>query len=188
METLISEDGATVLVIRGWIPNEEAAALCLRLAKILPWQERDHGEAKQPNTRRVFACGDDGVDYGFGVITEGDWVPELDAMRQRLEREGKSPINSCLVNEYRDGSSYISYHSDKEVGGPHNAVFTVSLGGSRDFYFKHQRQLGRTVVTTLNNGDCTVMMGRCQENWTHSIPKRAHADYRLSVTFRYLNQ
>lgn len=36
----------------------------------------------------------------------------------------------------------------------------------------------------LESGDCVVMRGTTQEQWLHSVPKRAKASGRMNLTFR----
>jgi alkylated DNA repair dioxygenase AlkB len=64
-----------------------------------------------------------------------------------------------------------------------NFVCSVSFGGSRDFYFKSEDD-GTVVKTKLHDGDLFVMYGETNNRYKHSIPKRAKANARISLTFR----
>ena len=37
-------------------------------------------------------------------------------------------------------------------------------------------------------GDLLVMGGNCQRTWLHSVPKLSHADARISIQFRAMDQ
>lgn len=100
-------------------------------------------------------------------------------------------FNSCLLNYYRDGSDKIDHHSDREALGELNAVVTISLGSARKLSFK-----GRTkgaddkyekIDVILNNGDMLMMLGECQNLWTHGISRdNSVKNSRISLTFRLI--
>lgn len=206
-EFLIEEgefpSGSQVVIYRKWVDSTQAQDLCNMLREHIPWREeavRMYGRSiMQP--RRVYACGNPGLVYQYSGLRlpVDSWLgadPPLSTIRHYRDAIHNLGFNfdSCLLNEYATGRQYIGYHSDKEALGPHNAVVTISLGGSRDFYFKprtvkskSQEQVPTTIKTRLHNGDMVVMLGDCQKRYTHSIPKRAQADYRISLTFRCIS-
>ncbi|CAH6420266.1 Alpha-ketoglutarate-dependent repair dioxygenase AlkB [uncultured virus] len=100
--------------------------------------------------------------------------------------------NSCLLNFYRNGNDKIDPHSDREALGPMNAVVTISLGGTRKFVFKNKIKEAngryRKIETMLNNGDLMLMVGRCQELWTHSVPRENTQQSRISLTYRLIKE
>ena len=113
-------------------------------------------------------------------------VKKIKEIADRIQEEFKFDADSCLANEYKTGAQYIGYHGDRETRGAYNnLVVTVSLGGPRDFCFKRNSN-GEVRKVLLNSGDLCIMAGRCQEDWKHSIPKRAKANYRISLTYRQL--
>ncbi|SNW62041.1 alkylated DNA repair [Orpheovirus IHUMI-LCC2] len=111
------------------------------------------------------------------------WITELGLCNGK---EYNGP-NSCLINEYRDGKAGIGYHSDREAVGPLGEVITISLGGPRDFCIKPLFKKDKPIKVSLGSGDLVFMLGNTQQYYAHSIPYRAHANYRLSITYRYLN-
>lgn len=208
VDVIIQEKGALACVIREWYPPAAALELCGKLKREGRWRSeavKMMGKSiMQP--RQIIATGNTGLKHSYSGLTleVEPWIPEVKAMKDLIEAhlpalfatlgfklEEKVEFNSCLLNEYKDGSQYIGYHSDKESMGAYNSVVTVSLGGSRDFYFKNKVKQAngefRTIKTTLHNGDIVIMWGRCQELFTHSIPKRAHGDYRISLTYRLIH-
>ena len=98
--------------------------------------------------------------------------------------------NACLINYYRNGTDSISSHSDKEALGPGCAVATVSLGATRTFVLKKKIKVGHrfpTIKVALEDGDLCLMAGRCQELWTHAIPKELTVtEGRMSLTYRWV--
>lgn len=101
-------------------------------------------------------------------------------------------FDSCLLNFYRDGTDKIDPHSDKEALGVLNAVATVSLGDSRKMVFKSKKKDEKgnyvKVETVLNGSDLMLMLGNCQELWTHGIPRCISKSSRISLTFRLINR
>lgn len=92
--------------------------------------------------------------------------------------------DSALINEYETGANYIASHSDNECLGSDNSVIGISLGGSRDFNFSPIIKGYDKIKTKMNHGDLMLMSGLTQNYYTHTIPRRKNADYRVSITFR----
>lgn len=187
MESLIDEDGAQAFIIRGWLPKEEADLLCAKLLLDLPWVQEKikfHGET-YPVPRKQFFCSDEDMEPGYGSYKER-WPPELQSLRERVEKETQVKFNSCIANLYESGEARIAPHSDREIrsGTP---VVVISLGGPRRFYFKNKADGKRNIRTEVFSGDALIMAGRCQELWVHEIPRQQNAFLRISVTFRCLD-
>ncbi|KAK3132209.1 hypothetical protein QOZ80_6AG0517540 [Eleusine coracana subsp. coracana] len=116
-----------------------------------------------------------------------------------------SYFNSLLLNRYKNGSDYVSWHADDEpLYGPTPEIASVTLGCERDFLLrkkptKSQVANGagegarkRLKITPqqqysflLKHGSLLVMRGFTQRDWQHSVPKRAKASSpRVNLTFR----
>lgn len=139
--------------------------------------------------RLVAWHGDLGVRYTYSKIEmeSPGWTPTLLKIKEKIRTEFSVNFNSCLVNLYRDGSDHMSYHSDNESElGKNPHIFSVSLGGPRDFYLKHNDN--RAIVKLkLGGGDLLIMRGETQHCWKHSIPKRKNVDFeRMNLTFRII--
>lgn len=193
-ESVIDEDGSFVFIIRKYMLEDEALKLCEKLKEQVKWEKHNvvvHGKSiAQP--RQVYACGNEGLTHRYSglELPVHKWIPEVKEICQQIMEQFEVKFNACLLNEYKDGSQYIGFHSDRESLGLCNMVATVSLGGSRDFYFMRKVKSPdklNTIKTTLHNGDLVIMMGKCQEQFIHGIPKRAHADYRISLTYRLIS-
>jgi alkylated DNA repair dioxygenase AlkB len=138
--------------------------------------------------RRSYPCGEKGLIHTYSNVSRplNEWLNEPREICERINKEFAFSFNSCLLNEYRDGSEYIGYHSDREAVDTDHLVATVSLGGPRDFHFKAYNKEIPTLTTVLNSGDLVLMSGTTQKLYKHSIPKRAHGNYRISLTYRKL--
>ena len=119
--------------------------------------------------------------------------PVLAALKVRLEcyfREVE--FTGCLVNVYRDGSDYVSWHSDDEPDMGDPVVASVSLGAERDFLLRAIRPVPAIASALVPNrgkvklehGSLLVMGRGVQGTYQHSLPRRAHAGLRVNLTFR----
>lgn len=190
-EYLINENCAICYVIRNWLDKvkaDELYAKYIKEAKFEQYKIEMYGKII-PQPRFQLAVGDETVSnhrYSGTSIPIHPWLPEVKEIADRIMAETGTKINSCLLNYYVDGSHYIGYHSDRETKKEfNNIVITVSLGGTRRFYF--QRKSDKKIIKTeLHSGDLVIMKGRTQELYKHTIPKQAKAQARISLTYRYL--
>ena len=77
-------------------------------------------------------------------------------------------IQGVFVNLYYNGTNYAPYHKDSYGG---SGVFTLSIGGSREFLTKHDKT---KLVTkyTLEDGDLLFFNNEFNDYHKHSIPIR----------------
>jgi len=94
-------------------------------------------------------------------------------------------FNSVLANLYRDGNDSMGLHSDDEKElGKNPVIASLSLGESRDIYFKHKKNKSSLVISQTS-GQLLVMRGRTQEYWKHEIKKtKKFKKPRINLTFR----
>lgn len=193
--TCIIKGSSIVTLYPQWIDFEEATALFKSLREEIPWRHdaiKIAGkEILQP--RLTFACGDSSVKehrYSGISVPVIPWTSELlSPIRDYCKRINdliEGDFNACLLNYYRDGQDSIGHHSDREGTDLIKKVATISLGGTRDFLLKHKTE--KTLIKQpLSNGDLVLMLGRTQEEYTHSIPTRAKQNEpRISLTYRHL--
>ena len=190
-ETLIDQDGAYVLVIRGWLAKGQADQILedVRLVTVNQYPITMYGKVVM-QLRLNYACGDvtegKSHQYSGGTIPMNEWIPSLKEVRDRIFKESKLQPDSCLVNGYRDNNDYIGYHSDKETNDQYKTVFTVSLGASRRFLFQRKSD-NFEIECYLHHGDLVLMTGNTQKLWKHSLPKeKSFTGPRYSLTFRFL--
>ncbi|KAL3802830.1 hypothetical protein HJC23_007607 [Cyclotella cryptica] len=130
--------------------------------------------------------------------------PEFMALLRAIRESRNDPtsgerseiFNYCLLNHYRNGEEYMSYHTDDESSlHPHCPIASVSLGSTRNFDIR-QRKKGETSTKRcrldripLGDGDLLLMFHPMQENYEHCIPveKRVVGD-RINLTFRRVNK
>ena len=138
--------------------------------------------------RKVAWYGDQGVEYTYSGIKMKalEWSPVLKILKLRLEEFLGVNFNSVLINLYRDGNDYMSWHSDDEKElGKNPVIASVSLGCERDFLFRMKSNKLEKVKILLKNGSLLVMQSETQHFWQHSVPKRKMATTpRLNLTFR----
>lgn len=113
----------------------------------------------------------------------------LQQLAATLTQRYRSSLGSFALDDislayYRDGSDSVAPHGDK-VGrlASDTIVATVSVGAPRRFLLKPNAG-GASLSFDLGWGDLFVMGGSCQRTWQHAVPKRAHADPRISIIFR----
>jgi alkylated DNA repair dioxygenase AlkB len=100
-------------------------------------------------------------------------------------------FNYCLLNHYRDGEEYMSYHTDDESSlHPYFPIASVSFGSTRSFDIRPRKKedagkKSRVDRIPLGDGDLLVMFPPMQDYYEHGIPveKRALGD-RINLTFR----
>lgn len=113
-----------------------------------------------------------------------------------------SSFNSLLLNRYKGGNDYVGWHTDDEkIYGPRPEIASVSFGCDRDFLLKKKPRKSALVEApckkpkavhkndqhafVLKHGSLLIMSGSTQQDWLHSVPKRAKADStRINLTFR----
>ena len=177
----------------GFLDPEEASSYFAALQSRIDW-----------HTPRVFVYGrwidsprqsawygDRGAVYRYsGTINEPiPWLPELKALRERLNDFCKNQFNSMLANHYRSGNDSMGWHSDDEKElGPEPVIASISLGGVRRFLLRHRRRKDLpTHEIMLENGSLLVMRAGSQRAWRHSIPKTRRAVApRINLTYRHI--
>ena len=137
--------------------------------------------------RKTCFLGSEGIIYSYSGINNvavgwPDWfLPILSSVSNTCEQD----FNGCLLNLYRNGSDYISWHSDNEnIINSKTSIASLSLGETREFLLKNSstKEIHRY---DLANGDLLIMHPLCQKEWKHSLPKRIKkSNYRINLTFR----
>jgi alkylated DNA repair dioxygenase AlkB len=108
----------------------------------------------------------------------------LRGLSQTLSARYQWALESITLAHYRTGRDSVAFHGDK-LGRfvDDSVVATVSVGAPRRFLIRPAAG-GPSLAFDLGWGDLFVMGGTCQRTWHHAIPKRAHADPRISIMFR----
>jgi alkylated DNA repair dioxygenase AlkB len=120
-----------------------------------------------------------------GSLGLGDRPAIVEKMRAALSERYEIEFRSIGANLYRDGRDSVAWHGDRVARTlPEATIAIVSLGGPRRFLLRPKGG-GRSVRFELASGDLLAMGGSCQRTWQHCIPKVAHAEPRMSLTFRH---
>jgi len=130
---------------------------------------------------------DAGLDHRYSNMTMRPvaWSQALRDLNLKLGKATGQYFNSVLINYYRDGKDSNGWHSDDERElGDNPVIASISLGASRDFLLRSKRDHSLKATVPLHAGSLLLMSGTTQRCWQHSIPKRAHADARINLTFR----
>ena len=140
--------------------------------------------------RRIAWYGDEDKIYKYSGTTKVPlkWNKTLYLIKNIIENHINYSFNSVLLNEYGSGQEGMGWHSDDEKElGPSPTIASLSLGASRDFYFRSNNDQS-IVKLRLENGSLLIMQGETQHFWKHSLPKRLKlTEGRINLTFRKIN-
>jgi alkylated DNA repair dioxygenase AlkB len=129
--------------------------------------------------------------YSKGVVLKSAPMPDyLQAVIDKIKAAGFGEFNAVLINRYRDGSDYISPHSDDDYGDPEPSIPSLTLGAARPFRLAKivsgsKLDKSTTVEYLPHHGDLLVMRGRTNAEWQHWVPKTSKpVGERINLTFR----
>ncbi len=161
---------------RNWLQG--ADLLLEKLATDLPWRG-----GRRPMYGRVV---EEPRLHARLDLDDPEQAALVDAMQAWLEARYGGEINHNFVNYYSDGNDSVAWHADRI--GLHQVdpiVALCSLGGPRRFGLRPMGG-GESVHLTLGSGDLIVMGGACQHGWEHCVKPQVHANPRMSLTFRHI--
>lgn len=174
-----------------------ADALLEQLLQHIRWRQESiqvFGR-RHPLPRLTCWMADPGYRYRYSGLeqTPDPWLPELDALREQLARLCGHPLNSLLLNLYRDGGDAMGCHADDEPDlDPQATIASISLGASRTLRFKPKSRSSLAAGSAplsleLGHGDLLLMDPPTQSHWLHGLPKRRRVhNPRINLTFRRL--
>jgi len=149
---------------------------------------------KKTMPRRVAFFSNVSTGYKFsGQKTKAQpLTPELKELLELVNKYLGTEFNGILINHYRDGEDSISPHADDESGLCNGVVAMISLGFSRIFRICNHKSTKKIVDMETKNGYLTVMDGKFQKHFRHSVPKVTKVQQRktpdeferVSLTFR----
>ena len=141
-----------------------------------------------PRGQASFTISDD-IHYNYKVA--GGSPPNqvmcnrLKYITNKVNKTLNTNFNTILLNKYKDGDDYISYHKDKETGWVEKTGFaTLAFGAERDFQLKSIES--NEVNTILHKNNMLIYLPYpMNHNYLHSVPKRKKCrTSRISLTFR----
>ena len=131
--------------------------------------------------------GDQGCEYRYSgkQLNRQAWNQDLIMIRKRIFQKFKIDFNSVLANYYRDGKDSMGWHSDDEKElGKKPVIASLSLGETREIYFKHKNKKLNLVIPQAS-GQLLLMHGKTQQYWKHEIKKTKKIKKpRINLTFR----
>lgn len=183
-----------VIIYQHFFDKIESDRFFAKLLNNINWQQdkiRIFG--KEVNLPRLTAWyGDEKKSYTYSGITMNPepWTPNLFLVKKRIEEKVNTNFNSVLVNLYRNGQDYVSWHSDDEKElGKNPIIASVSFGATRRFLLRHKSNKNlETIDISLSHGSLLIMKGSTQHFWKHQVPKTAKVKTeRINLTFRNIN-
>jgi len=130
---------------------------------------------------------DNGIEYTYSgkKLKRHNWNETLIEIKGEIEKITSFKFNSVLANLYRDENDSMGLHSDNEKElGINPVIASLSLGESRDLYFKH-KNIKKSLNIPQKNGQLIVMHGETQKYWKHEIKKTKKLKKpRINLTFR----
>jgi len=133
--------------------------------------------------------GDSDKPYTYSGLTlqPKKWNKGLLYIKDKISEVANVQFNSVLMNWYRDGEDYISWHTDAEKElGINPIIGSVNFGETRDFALRKNDKSAKIVIP-LKHGTLLIMKGELQHHWEHSVPKRKKIlGNRINLTFRVI--
>ncbi|KAK7429664.1 hypothetical protein QQZ08_003859 [Neonectria magnoliae] len=206
-------------IIEGVLPDSLADGVFDKLREEVQWQRMSHQGGEVP--RLVAVQGQIADDGSIPVYRHPSdesppllpFSPIVLAIKAETEKHLDHPLNHVLIQHYRDGSDYISEHSDKTLDIVRGSyIANVSLGAERTMVFRTKRldkdpsrtgsppaDLKRQIQRARlpHNSLCRLGM-QSNKKWLHAIrqDKRAEREKsaaelaynggRISLTFRQI--
>ena len=170
----------------GVLHDADALMNALRAEVKVVQEHLTFGGRDVPMPRLTGWYGDPGTYYTYSGLKNEPraWTPALADLRAQLTLLFEVPLNSCLVNVYRDGTRSIGWHADKEPE-LRDSIVSVSLGATRTFQLREGRA-GEPIALPLEHGSVLTMTTESQRRYQHCVPKEPAAGPRMNLTFRHI--
>ena len=130
---------------------------------------------------------DNEIEYTYSgkKLQRHNWNNLLLEIKEKIENITSFKFNSVLANLYRDGNDSMGLHSDDEKElGKNPVIASLSLGETREIYFKHKNKKLNLVIPQAS-GQLLLMHGKTQQYWKHEIKKTKKIKKpRINLTFR----
>ena len=170
-------DGAKFVHILKYVNDPNA--LFDELKNKITWRQWEYSvyekEVKSPRLMNIlhFENTDDNTD-----------LLNLLKIKERVEKLTKVKFMYAVLNYYRDGNDYVSYHSDRKVKHGQTVV-SVTVGATRRFNLKHRTDKDKKYTYLLAHGD-VLILNDCAIRFAykHSVPKMTNVGPRINITFR----
>jgi alkylated DNA repair dioxygenase AlkB len=126
--------------------------------------------------------------YSGLTLQPKPWNKGLLYLKEQIEKVAQVSFNSVLMNWYRDGEDYISWHTDAEKElGKNPIIGSVNFGETRRFQLRRIDDNKEKIEFPLKHGTFLLMKGETQHYWQHGVPKEKKVkDSRFNLTFRQI--
>ena len=124
------------------------------------------------------------ISYKFsGMNVESNEIPNI---LKSILKDINVDYNAIFVNWYKNGSEYISAHSDDEKDIIENKEITsLSFGETRTFRIRSKDNKNNRMDFELKHGSLFIMGGKFQKEFTHEVPKtKKNNERRINLTLR----
>ncbi|MEK6846958.1 MAG: alpha-ketoglutarate-dependent dioxygenase AlkB [Nanoarchaeota archaeon] len=121
--------------------------------------------------------------YSNQIITTMPWHYQIINLKNKIEKTAKESYNCVLVNKYRNGEDYVSFHQDTEKELINKNIPSFSIGETRKFILKNNLN---KITYNLESNDLLIIPKSINETHQHSIPKEKNKGIRYNLTFRYI--
>lgn len=186
--TLPLDDHSSVLYQEQYLERAEADQLLAYCTETIAWtQSRIVMFGKRVSIPRLNAWYGDYPYRYSGTSFDANPLPALLLnLQSRINRDTGWQLNSLLANLYRHGNDNMGWHSDDEKSlGDHPQIASISLGANRKFVLRDRTLKANKHGLQLAHGSLLLMLGRCQQNWQHALPKTTRVcSHRVNLTFR----
>jgi len=185
-----------IALVDDFFQEKEANELMEELYNTVPWDwtfyEIDGVQVRGPRKMAWYADGSD-WNYMFSLnhvpgVPVTPWSSNLLEIRSKIANLTGIDFNSVLANLYEEPQEHSAWHSDDDpwLGYPEPSdIISISFGESREFHFRSKEQKANINHVTLTHGSLSVMGGRFQEHYQHSVPAvDTQKHYRINLTFR----
>ena len=178
-----------VFHMTNWINSEDATRFFIGICQEIDPQQ---GQVKvygkvydEPRLTSWHTTNGGTYKYSGKINQSKPFTPILDEIRRQIIDRYNVDYNSVLVNVYRNGDDYVSWHSDseKEIEG---SIFSLSFGTPRRFLVRSKADHSQKWEYQLGHGDLLLMHGDCQSRFEHHVPKQKNVGLRINLTFRRL--
>lgn len=184
-------DGGEFIYFPDYFSKEDSDRFLKYLINDISWQQdsmKMYGkEVKFPRLTAWYGNGDKSYTFSGTTLHPHRWTPELMEIKNKIDDIGKVDFNSVLLNRYRTGDDWISWHQDNEKElGKNPVIGSVNFGATRKFQIRHIETKEKLDIE-LRHGSLLVMTGALQHNWQHQVPKtKKQIGERINLTFRVI--
>ena len=185
-----------------YIPNQYDGKFCRELMGRLKSQHefaqspiRVFGRDCKTPRKEVLLSAESGIRYKYSgaVLISEKWSEEIGKMCAELSAKYNVPLNSVLVNWYRNGKDSVGRHADDEKSMEHQIIITVSFGTARKLRvysrkIKKDDEEKKLLEVCMQNGSVHIQKNGMQKVRKHEVPKQKTELERISLTFRMMKK